>query len=153
MSKRRDRNQRIETLRTIPLVATCTAAELARVDRLGAQLDVPEGRVLKREGGAGAECFVVLAGTADVRRAGETVGVIGPGSVIGEMALLTCTPRSATVIALTPMRLLVLTASEFRQLAHVAPNIDAGLRHIAAQRRAVNNAEPGVDDSRLPAMV
>ena len=134
MSARRDRNRRIETLRTIPLVASCTAAELARIDRLGAQLDVREGRVLTREGGTGLECFVILAGTAEVRRAGEVVGVVGPGSVVGEIALLTGTRRSATVVALTPMLLLVLNASEFQQLAHVAPTIDAGLRRIAEER-------------------
>ena len=145
MSERRDRQQRMKRLRTaVPLIAACTARELARVDGLGTQLDVRGGVVLTREGGAATECFVVLSGTAVVHRGGEPVGVIGPGSVVGEIALLDGTPRTATVVAASPMRLLVLTADEFEQLSHVAPCIEAGLHRIAAERRAANSLRAAV---------
>jgi CRP-like cAMP-binding protein len=140
MSERRDRQQRIRHLQTaVPFIAACTPRELARIDGLGTQLDVREGVELTREGAAAAACFVVLSGTAVVNRGGAPVGVIGAGSVVGEMALLDGTARTATVVAASPMRLLVLTSAEFEQLVRLSRCIEAGLNRIAAERRAANN--------------
>ena len=133
----------------MPLVATCTTREVALVDLLGTRVDVREGTILTREGRPGMECFVVLDGTAEVRRGGETLELIGPGSVLGEMALLHGTARTATVIAATPMRLLVFTRNEFEQLSRIAPSIEAGLRRIAADRRAANSVASFAYDSRF----
>jgi len=141
MSDRRDRIRRIEQLRTIPLLARCTRRELGCIDRLGTHLEVRAGTVLTQQDRTGMECIFVFAGTAEVHRVGEMVCLLGPGAIIGEMALLDGTPRCATVMAVTPMRLLVFTTKEFEQLAHVAPRIEAGLRRVAAERRAANSCD------------
>jgi CRP-like cAMP-binding protein len=109
---------------------------LARVDRLGAAVDLRAGRTLTHEGAEGSEFFIVRAGVAVATRAARRVGSIRAGSVVGELALLDGTQRTATVVAATPIRVVVFTAEEFGELLAVAPRIEDGLRGIAAERRA-----------------
>jgi CRP-like cAMP-binding protein len=132
---RHEKKQRIEALRRIPLLATCTPPELAAIDRLGAQIVVAPGRVLVREGTAAQECFVVLEGIAVAQRDSRPVGTIGAGSIAGEMALLDNAVRNATVVAASPMRLLVLDVREFAQLRARVPSVAAALDELAAARR------------------
>jgi len=127
--------RRISALREIPLFAGCTGKELARVDRLGAGIDLQAGRTLTREGAEGCEFFMVRDGVAVATSGARRVGVIGAGSVAGELALLDGTVRTATVVAATPMRVVVFTAKEFAELLAVAPCIEDGVRRIAAERQ------------------
>jgi CRP/FNR family transcriptional regulator, cyclic AMP receptor protein len=135
LTARREKRQRLEALRRVPFFAACTTEELARIDGLGAQIDVAPGRVLTREGAAGLECFVALEGVAVAHRAGTRIGTISAGSIAGEMALIDHTPRNATVVADTSMRLLVLDEREFSQLRGIAPGIEATLLRITSERR------------------
>ena len=139
---RRETKSRIEALRHISLFADCTVDELARIDRLGTRIDVQPSRVLTREGQFGRQCFVTLDGVALAERAGQPIGVIGAGSIAGEMALLDQTRRNATVVAESPMRLLVLTPHEFRELLDVAPCVKACLDRIVSERQAALDAHP-----------
>jgi CRP-like cAMP-binding protein len=134
----RDRQlkSRVAALRAIPLVAGCTDRELVHVDRLGSQIGVKAGTTLTHEGRRERDCFVVLNGLAEARRDEDPIGIIGAGSVAGEIALLDLTSRTATVVACTPMQLLVLTDREFDELLGVNPCVEAGVRRIAAERRA-----------------
>ena len=103
MHDRRHRKRRIQRLRAlIPLAATCNAKELRELDTIGVETEVAEGR----------ELFIVFEGITVVQQDGCPLGVVGPGSIIGEMALVAGTPRTATVVAATSMRLLVLTQAE-----------------------------------------
>jgi CRP-like cAMP-binding protein len=124
------------------LLARCTAKELARVDRLGAEVDLQPGRTLTRQGAEGCEFFMVRDGVAVARRGPRRVGAIGAGSVAGELALLDGTVRTATVVTVTPMRVVVFTAKEFEELLTVAPCIEDDLALIAAGRRALLEAAP-----------
>lgn len=139
VTARRELRRRIDALRSLPLVASCTNAQLARLDRLGTQVEVAAGRILTDEGEEGRECFVVLDGIAAARRAKEQLGVIGAGSIAGEMALLYDVPRLATVVACTPMRLWVLSAYEFEALLDAAPCIRHNVHRIGAERRVANH--------------
>jgi CRP/FNR family transcriptional regulator, cyclic AMP receptor protein len=132
---RRELKHRVERLRSVPFIAECSFRELQRIDRLGAQIDIRAGKTLTHEGTVGRQCFVVFDGTAIAHRAGRPLGTITAGSVAGEMALLDHTTRNATVVATTPMRLLVLTDQEFAQLLDIAPSIQTALAGIAAERR------------------
>jgi CRP/FNR family transcriptional regulator, cyclic AMP receptor protein len=142
ISARGEQRRRISELREIPLLAGCTAKELARVDRLGAKVDLQPGRTLTRERAEGCEFFIVRDGVAVVTRGARRVGAIGAGSVAGELALLDGTVRTATVVTATPMRVVVFTAKEFEELLAVAPCIEDGLAVIAAGRRALLEAAP-----------
>jgi len=134
LTARRELKHRVDALRRIRLFSGCTFAELSRVDRLGVQIDVRAGRVLTREHDAGNECFVVLDGTATAQRADTRLGRIGPSSIAGEMALLYGTLRTATVVADTSMRVLVLDAREFKELLEIAPGIRDAVDRVAAER-------------------
>lgn len=105
--------RRIEMLRGLPLFDHCTDRELAGLDRLVDEIEVAEGAVLTREGQPGRESFIVVEGEADVVLGGETIATLGPGSFFGELAMLDFRPRSATVTAKTPMRLLVVGPADF----------------------------------------
>jgi CRP-like cAMP-binding protein len=135
ISTRRETKRRLNELSRIPLLATCTPRQLARIDRLGTPIEVAAGRTLTREGAIGRECFVTFDGVAAASRAGRPVGIIGAGSIAGEMALLDGATRNATVVADTPMQLLVLTDGEFRALLEIAPTLAEDLARIADERR------------------
>jgi CRP-like cAMP-binding protein len=94
---------------------------------------VPAGRVLMRQGTPGAEAFLVADGEAAVTVSGLTVGKVGKGDLVGEMALLDHSPRSATVTADSPMRLLVLHPQAFAALVR-QPTLSWWLATMMAQR-------------------
>ena len=86
-------------------------------------MDVPAGKVLTKEGGAGHEFFVILDGNVDVTKRGKTINAMGEGEFFGELALLGNVPRAATVTASTPTRLLVIGHREFTSLLDAQPAI------------------------------
>src|SRR5262249_8860645 len=118
----------LAALRSIPLFAHCTKRMLRRINALCARVDVGKGRVLCSEGAIGKECFIVLAGLACVTMRSERIKVVGPGDIVGEIALLTPSHlRTATVTATTPMSLLVFNRLEFDALLRTDPQIRAAL--------------------------
>jgi CRP/FNR family transcriptional regulator, cyclic AMP receptor protein len=148
---RRELNHRVQELRRIPFLAECSCGELARIDRLGTPVIVEPGRTLTREGAVGRQVFVTLDGLAIVERGGQPIGAIGGGSIAGEMAFLDHTRRNATVVASTPMRLLVFNDREFRALLAIAPGVEACLAEIAEKRRAPQAARIRASRLGLPA--
>jgi CRP-like cAMP-binding protein len=93
-------------MRQIPGMHTMSDADLTRLAALVVECDVPEGTVLVRQGAIGRSSYVIVEGWAAVTVSGATIAVLGPGDHVGEMAMLDDAPRSATVTAKTPMRLL-----------------------------------------------
>ena len=81
------------------------------------------GHVLVDQGDAGREAFVIVDGTATVKRNGRKVGTLGPGDSIGELALLDHGPRTATVTADTDLTALVLSAREFAGVIEEVPGL------------------------------
>jgi CRP/FNR family transcriptional regulator, cyclic AMP receptor protein len=123
-------NEQIERLRAVGLFAGCTDKELAQVDRLTCRQDVPAGTVLCRQDAFGCQTFVVIDGHAQVTIDGAEIATLGPGSFFGEMSVLDGNRRVATVAALTPMTVLVLSAQELDQLLLDVPAV--GRRMLAA---------------------
>ncbi len=117
------KNAKIELLKRVPLFERCSQRELAQIAALADELHLPAARSLTREGAGGAEFLVLVEGEADVVRKGRVVNKLGPGDFIGEIALVSGKPRTATVKTRGPSRLLVLTASGFRALMHDVPSI------------------------------
>src|SRR5258707_14453403 len=102
-------NSKIDLLRHAPLFEHCSKKELGLIGGLADEIDLPAGKVLIREGDRGREFFVIISGEVEVRRKGRRVATMGAGSFVGEMALLSKAPRSATVTALTALDVLVIT--------------------------------------------
>jgi CRP-like cAMP-binding protein len=130
------RNAKVDLIRGVPLFTHCSRAELAEVSKIADEIDVSEGKELTREGDRGREFFVLLEGHATVHRGGSKVNALGPGDFFGEIALVSRSPRTATVTTTTPARLLVITASSFNTLLQHQPKIQLRVLEALADRLA-----------------
>ena len=128
------KNAKIELLRRVPLFGRCSGAHLGRIATLADELHVREGRTLTVEGKPGREFFVLVEGSAEVRRKGRRMNVLGPGDFLGEIALVSDRPRTATVTTTSPAQLLVLTGRDFRTLLREVPAIQAKVLAAVAAR-------------------
>jgi CRP-like cAMP-binding protein len=122
-------------LRNIPVFSDLEDEELSNVAALAAEVSVPAGRELVREGDYSYDVLAIEEGTATVEREGAHIADLGPGDVVGEMGVLERSQRNATVRATSPMRLVTLTGWDIRRLRKSAPNAVAHLRNIVAERR------------------
>ena len=117
------KNAKVDLLKKTPLFSDCSKAELGALALTADELDLRDGTVLTREGTPGREFFVLIDGTVSVTQKGKSVADLGPGDWVGEVALLTDVPRTATVTATSPLRVLVLTDRAFRQAVKGMPTI------------------------------
>ena len=111
-----------ERLAGIAFFEGFTPAELAKVGSLVEEVHAEEGAVLTEQGKPGQECYVIVEGEAAVEIAGERKAVVGPGTMIGEMALIDSRPRSATIRATKPMKLLALNTKHFKTMLEEMPS-------------------------------
>lgn len=128
------KNAKIELLKQVPLFAGCSKAELREVAISTDEIDLRDGHVLTREGRPGREFFILVEGTASVTKDGETIAELKGGDWFGEIALLTHVPRTATVTATTPVRVLVLTDRAFRRVVETMPRIALKVLASVGQR-------------------
>ena len=117
------KDAKTDLLKNVPLFASCSKTELQRIASLADELDLADGATLIREGERGREFIVIAEGTVRVTRNGKTVRDLGAGDFIGEIALVADVPRTATVTATSPVRLLVVTDRAFRGLLEQMPSI------------------------------
>ncbi|MGB2875652.1 MAG: cyclic nucleotide-binding domain-containing protein [Gaiellaceae bacterium] len=130
------RNQKVELIKRVPLFANCSKRELEQVAAIADEIDLREGKVLTREGGAGREFFVLLEGRADVTKDGRRINQLEAGDFFGEIALVSRSPRTATVTATTPVRTLVITDRSFRRLLDDSAEIQRKVLEALAERLA-----------------
>lgn len=128
------KDTRLELLRKVHLFSGCTDKQLAFIASRVEDVDVPAGKVLCQEGTSGGEFFVVVSGTADVSRSGKVVAQFGTGDFFGEIALIDRGPRSATVVATSPMRLLILGPSQFQDVLHEDSEMARQLLYAVTKR-------------------
>jgi CRP-like cAMP-binding protein len=115
-----------------------TAEELTRVAELADEVEAEAGAELMDQGRPGQECYVILEGTAGVYFSGEHVATLEAGSMVGEMALVDHRPRSATVVAETPMRLLGFDTKAFRSLLDEMPKASQRVMSLLNARAQEN---------------
>jgi CRP/FNR family cyclic AMP-dependent transcriptional regulator len=133
------KNAKIEALKTVPLFARCSKKELGEIAQITDEIDLPEGKVLTKEGASGREFFVLMEGSADVRRKRRKIGTLGPGDFLGEIALVTKTPRTATVKTTSPVRALVVSEQNFRRLLAHSPQVQIKVLEALAERVAATS--------------
>ncbi|MEL7155683.1 MAG: cyclic nucleotide-binding and patatin-like phospholipase domain-containing protein, partial [Actinomycetota bacterium] len=112
----------------LPVEVRQALARLADVQHLAA------GETLVEQGGPGDAGFLVVSGRLRVTIDGVLVGTIGPGETVGEMALLTGEPRSATVLARRPSTVIRIGADEFLGVLADHPQTHRTLSRILVQR-------------------
>lgn len=129
-------------LANVPLFSQCTARERSRIGSLFAEARVREGRILCKEGEPGRECFIISEGNAKASLRGRKIADFGPGDFFGEMSLLDGGPRTATVVAQTPMTLFVLTPRELGTLVNQFPTVTTKMLRVMAQRLRSSEKAP-----------
>jgi len=130
------RNEKVELIRHTPLFSTCSKRELQQIARIADEIDLRQGKEMIREGSRGREFFVLLEGEAEVTKEGRHVNRLGPGDFFGEIALVSDSPRSASVTATSPVRTLVITGTSFKRLMADQPEIQRKVLVALAERLA-----------------
>jgi CRP/FNR family transcriptional regulator, cyclic AMP receptor protein len=127
-------DRKIELLKQVPLFAGCSRRDLVRIARIADEIDFKPGNVLIEEGTSGGEFFVLVEGSAEVRRKGRWIDTLGSGDFFGEMALLSDRPRNATVTTTSAVDSLVITKWRFRQLVSSNPLIALKVMRAVGER-------------------
>lgn len=103
-------------LAEIGIFSELSKRELKAVARLMTELELKEGATLTRQGEPGREFMIISRGTAKVEIDGATVAHLAPGDFLGELAVISGTPRTATVTATSAMTVEILNRREFMSL-------------------------------------
>lgn len=127
-------NAAIDHLRNVSLFSKLNNKQLAEIEKLSTELTFKPGRELIVEGHMAAEFFVIVDGHASVHKGGEKVATLGPGDMIGELALLQDRPRNATVVTDDEMTALVIDRLAFSQLLDDIPSLTRSVLEAVAHR-------------------
>jgi CRP/FNR family cyclic AMP-dependent transcriptional regulator len=139
MSGKHDRQK---LLAQVALFSACTDKELDRLARHAEIVDFQAGEVLMTEGEAGHEFYVIIDGEVGVTSGGETLAKLGPGTYVGEQALLDPGPRTATVTALRDTQTVLLSSREFYAAIDDVPGLSRKLLAGMAKRLREATASP-----------
>jgi CRP/FNR family transcriptional regulator len=123
-----------EGIREISVFTDFDESQRACIAGACSELDVELGTRLTEQGENGYAMFAVTSGTADVFRDGELVRTLGAGDVFGEIAVFFGGQRTATVVATSRMRLVMLYNGELASLDREVPEVGKALRASVAER-------------------
>jgi CRP/FNR family transcriptional regulator/CRP/FNR family cyclic AMP-dependent transcriptional regulator len=128
------RDVRIRHLQRVPLFSGFNEDELRRIVELSRIVEVPAGTVVTQIGEPGDSFFVIIDGTVAVRTPVGAGSQLQPGDFFGEMSLLDGEPRSATIVAVTDLRLLIVDRSHFWRLLDETPDLIRRMLTILSRR-------------------
>jgi CRP/FNR family transcriptional regulator, cyclic AMP receptor protein len=131
----------VSALRAVPLFDGCSKRQVRRLAREADVVGFEPGRRIVEEGQTGEALFVVLEGSARVVRDGREVGALIPGDFFGELSALDGGPRTASVVAETPMETLRLFRHTLRKIVEDEPGLALGLLEGLARR--LRQVRPG----------
>jgi len=108
--------------------------DLATVVRAGRHVHLPANWSLIWEKTPADKAYLIVEGEVSVRKRGQEVARLGPGDVIGEMAIVNHKLRSASVVSLTPLEVIHYTKESLERLLDEVPAFGAALRDTTADR-------------------
>jgi voltage-gated potassium channel len=117
------KDAKVSLLKRVPLFERCSRRDLAKIGSLAREIEYPAGTLVVREGEPGSELFIIVEGEVDVRSGVRKVATLPAGNYFGEIALITGSPRTASVITGTPVRALVIRGRDFRKLLQDSPEL------------------------------
>lgn len=132
------REARLRLLGAVPLFAGCSQADLRHVAAITAEESFDAGAAVVVEGELGWDFFVIVDGEAEVRLGRRSVNVLGPGDFFGEIALVSDRPRTATIVALTPLLVLTIREYDFTELLDEQPAIARKVLRALGERLAAD---------------
>jgi CRP-like cAMP-binding protein len=124
----------LQSLRRVALFSSCSNKDLEKIAKAGDEVTLDAGSVIVDQGQTGREAFVIINGSATVKRNGKKVATLGAGSVVGELSLLDHGPRTATVVADTECTMLVISQRQFLAVIDAIPAISHKLLATLAGR-------------------
>jgi len=130
------RDEYLKHLASIPLFSECDRKELVEIGNLATEIEIPAGREFIKEGDFAQEMVVIVEGTATVTKGGQKVATLGPGDVVGELALLRHRPRNATVTSDTKLGMLVIDSGAMDALLDDIPGLAKRMLKVVAARLA-----------------
>ena len=125
-------------LAEIGIFSELSKRELKAVSRLMTELTIKEGATLTRQGEPGQEFMIISSGTAMVEIDGQTVAHLAAGEFLGELAVISGTPRTATVTATSPMIIEILNRREFMALLDESATLGRKILVGAVKRLQMN---------------
>lgn len=128
------KNAKIDLLKSVPLFEQCSRRELDEISQVADEVSLDAGTMLTQEGATGQEFVIIVEGAADVLRRGRLVNRLGSGDFLGEIALVSRLPRTATVRTTAPTRALVIAAPAFRTLLRRTPSMQMKVLEALAAR-------------------
>ncbi len=140
--KSRARSDIRELLKAQSFFSSSNNKELAHVASVIREVRFSEGVEICREGEAGVGFHLIVEGEAEVLVHGVARRRLGPGSAFGEIALLQGGPRTATVVAMTPVRTLSIPAWSFRSLLRSHPQLARKVLEEARRRAELVYSAP-----------
>jgi HEAT repeat protein len=138
--------ERVLALRTIPLFEELSTADLRRLADIADERAFAEGEVISSEGEMGDELHLVLAGTVAVTRgSGGSASVVarrGPGDVVGEMSIITRSPRVASLVAEGDVRTIRIGRQDFESMIRERPDLSLAMMRVLAERLGAETRMP-----------
>jgi CRP/FNR family cyclic AMP-dependent transcriptional regulator len=131
-----------DLLRLVPLFNGLTEGSFEAVAKLASEAEYAIGEELVRQGAPGDSFFIMVNGRARVDRDGKTLGELGPGDFLGEIALIDGSPRTATVTALDPIQAFVIQRDGFLELIDRIPAFRLDVLSCLSQRIRATVSDP-----------
>ncbi|MGC2289517.1 MAG: cyclic nucleotide-binding domain-containing protein [Thermoplasmata archaeon] len=128
------RSIRVAQLAAIPMLSTLTQSQLEKIADAGDERIFHVGETILRQGEKGLGLYLMLSGTADVRRSGQKVASLSAGQFFGESALLVDEPRTADVFCITEVSCFVLNRWDFWGAVGIDPQVDQTLYNETVAR-------------------
>ena len=125
---------KLQLLQRVPLFAGLATEELAAIGSITEEREVDAGTALTHEGRHEGYFFVIVSGTVRIERGGQTINTLRDGDFLGEISLLDGGPRSATVVADTPVVAIRLFKSSFDRVIKQEPKVAAKILAVVARR-------------------
>jgi len=136
-------NDEVELLRRLPLFAGVSPAKLKLLAFTSDRIKFDAGRELFKQGDPGDAAYVVLSGNADVLVGERKVATVNPSELVGEIAILCDVPRTATVVASTPLLTLRIRKDHFLKLLSDFPEMTVEIMRVLAVRLSRTTKELG----------
>jgi CRP-like cAMP-binding protein len=111
-----------------------TPEEIAKISASGTRVNLPEGWSPIWEDTPADKAYIILSGKVSVRKDGQEVAQLGPGDIVGEAAILNRSLRTASIVALTPLELIHLSADTLVKLNGEMPRFHEALEKVAEER-------------------
>jgi CRP/FNR family transcriptional regulator, cyclic AMP receptor protein len=127
-------DDRVNHLRRVPLFNDCTEEELRRIAAISRSVEIPADTVVTEIGAPGESFFLIIDGRVSVQTPVGSGEPLHPGDFFGEMSLLDGEPRSATVSAMTDLRVLVVDRTHFWRLLNETPDLVRRILTVLSRR-------------------